>query len=145
MNTFNKTSVYNYGRVLCILGFFAFAWECAKWVSEESRLATVSDCIQSTEDDRVFPYGSSKTIPMIRCAALFTDSDSIKNAILTSRTPIDFDPNRPVRKAVLITSKLSSQHTRFASHPPGWSNGVSVTLALFFTGLLCINLGRKST
>ena len=143
MNFFNKTSVYNFGRVLWILGFFAFAWECAKWVSEESRLATVGDCVQFTEDDGVFPYGSSKTIPMIRCAALFTDSDSSKNAILTSRTPLDFDPDRQKRAAILIISKLNSQYARFESQPYDWSGGVGAALALLFCGLLCINFGRK--
>jgi hypothetical protein len=145
MNFLNKTSVYNLGRVLCIFGFFAFSWDCAKWVTEESRLATVSNCVQFTEDDGVFPFGSSKTIPMIRCIAEFSADGSNNNTVLTSRTPQNFDANRLERKAVLITSRLSPQYARFASHPRDWSNGVNATLALCFSGFVCINLGKKFT
>jgi hypothetical protein len=144
MNFFNKAILYNLGRMLCIFGFFAFSWNCAKWAAEEARLATVSDCVEFTKDDGSFPYGSSKIIPMIRCAAKFTTNGSNSNAVLTTRTPPDFDPNRLERGVVLITSRLSPQHARFASHPRDWSGGVSATLVLFFSGLLCINLGRKS-
>jgi hypothetical protein len=145
MNFFNKTSVYNFARVLCILGFFAFSWDCAKWASEEARLAIVSDCVEFTVVNVGFPYGSSKTIPMIRCAAKFSADGSNSSAILTSPTPQDFDPNRLERKVLLVTSRLSPQHARFASHARDWSNGVSASLALFLIGLFCINLGRKST
>ncbi len=138
MSFFNKTSVYNFGLALCLLGFLAFSWDCAKWASEEARLATVSDCVEFRVDDVGFLYGSSKSIPMIRCAAKFSADGSNSNAILTSPTPQDFDPNRLERKTLLVTARLSPQYARFASHPRDWSNGVSATLALFFIGLFAL-------
>lgn len=136
-------STSGFGKFLCVMGLIVAGWAILERVTEESFLASISECVMSRTPETLgvaYLEGEMK----ISCSVAYVRLGKEHTATLVARLPQDFDPHKEVRRAEVSISRLNSKVARFKHFPKDWETPLSRTLMLEFVGLLLIVMARRA-
>ncbi len=133
----------NAGRVACIFGGIVLTWNIAEWMSEQSYVATLSQCseykaggtvlVAYFEDDR-----------MLSCKAIYSKDGVERVATLTAKLHRDLvDSAANGRRAKITIASFDQAKARFAVSPRDWGDTTAKVLFFEFIGLLLLGRVKK--
>ena len=130
------------GRGACALGLVLLLWNIAEWLSEETFVGTLSECVvYRTHDSTVAVY--SEGILMVRCRATYTKNGALEMAELNSKLPGNFQiGTEPLRTSIKVAA-LDPKKARFAAFTRAWDDTLAKVLFFEFVGVLFLLNGRN--
>lgn len=136
-------STAGFGKFLCLTGLMLASWAILERVTEESFLASISECVvRRTPDTLAGAYMEGEM--RISCSVAYVRLGKEDTATLEAPLPQDFDPHKEVRRAEVSISRLNPKVARFKYVPKDWQPPLSRALMLGFVGLLLIVMARRA-
>jgi hypothetical protein len=133
----------NAGQVACIFGGIVLAWNIAEWMSEQSYVATLSQCSESrVGGSTIVSYSEDER--MLNCKASYTKDGAEKVATLTAKLHRDLvDSAANGRRAKITITSFDQAKARFAASPRDWGDTTAKVLFFEFIGLLLLGRVKK--
>lgn len=135
--------IKNAGRVACIFGGIVLAWNIAEWMSEQSYVATLSQCSESIVGESTLVV-ISEGERMLSCKASYSKDGADKVATLTAKLHRDLVNSAANGRRVNITiTSFDQAKARFAASPRDWVDTTAKVLFFEFIGLLLLSRVKK--
>lgn len=134
----------NAGRVACIFGGIVLAWNIAEWKAEQSYIATLTQCSESTVGgSTIVIYSEGER--MLSCEASYSKDGAEKVATITAKLHRDsVDSAANGKRAKITITSFDQAKARFAASPRDWGDTTAKVLFFEFIGLLLLSRANKT-
>jgi hypothetical protein len=131
----NEMSITNWktiARGICMWGLFILVWNIFESFTEQSHVATLSNCKTFQENNSTLVI-YSKGVTMLQCEATYIIDAKVKTAVLKSQLPDGFNTYTNIN---IVIQSLSGSSARLASSSRNWEDTLFKVLFFEFIGAM---------